>query len=66
MKIKKLCPKPNLAKSYNPRFTNLPVFGNGKLQFHEETLSWQRELSPLSSATSVSGLTLAAIIMNYT
>ncbi|UPQ79146.1 hypothetical protein M0M57_16185 [Flavobacterium azooxidireducens] len=30
--------------------------------FHEETLSWQRELSSLSSATSVSGQTLAVII----
>ena len=39
----------------------MPIFVSGKLQFHEETLSWQRELSPLSSATSVSGLTLAAI-----
>ena len=31
----------------NPRFNKLPIFGNGKLQFHEETLSWQRELSSL-------------------
>jgi hypothetical protein len=33
--------------------------------FHEETLSWQRELSPLSSATSVSGQTLAAIGLRF-
>ena len=32
---KKKCPKPNSAKSYNPRFKKLPIFGDGKLLFHE-------------------------------
>ena len=34
------------------------------MRFYEETLYWQRELSPLSSATSVSGKTLCDIIKN--